>query len=63
MGIERVHLHHGVGFAYNTFQPVTLSDLSGDGTNITAPHILPLYRTSALVRSALQLASLFIDMT
>lgn len=61
MGIERVHLHHGVGFAYNAFQPVTLSELSGDDTDITAPHILPLYRTSDLVRPTLQLASLFIN--
>lgn len=44
MGVERVHLHHGIGFSYNAFQPVNLSELSGDNTNITAPHILPLYR-------------------
>lgn len=44
MGIERVvHLYYGISFSYNAFEPVTLSALSGDKTNITAPHILPLY--------------------
>lgn len=53
MGIERVHLHHGVGFSYNAFQPVTLSELSGDNTNITAPHILPLYHALLIVNEAI----------
>ncbi|KAL2287965.1 hypothetical protein FJTKL_04724 [Diaporthe vaccinii] len=37
MGIERVHLHHGVGFAYNAFQPVTLLELSRDGHEYYSP--------------------------
>ncbi|KAL1882170.1 hypothetical protein Daus18300_000655 [Diaporthe australafricana] len=53
MGIERVHLHHGVGFSYNTFQPVAMSELSGDNTNITAPHILPLYHALLIVNEAI----------
>lgn len=49
-GVERCHFHHGVGFAYNTFQPVASSD---DGTNITQPHILPSYNGMLAVNEAI----------
>lgn len=49
-GVERCHLHHGVGFRYNAFQPVANSD---DGTNITRPHILPSYNGYLAVNEAI----------
>lgn len=49
-GVERLHFHHGVGFRYNTFQPIASSD---DGTNITRPHILPSYNGLLAVNEAI----------
>lgn len=50
IGIERVHFHHGLGFRYNTLQPVSGSD---DGLNITNPHILPSYHALLIVNEAI----------
>jgi hypothetical protein len=49
-GVERCHFHHGVGFQYNTFQPISNS---GDGSGIDRPHILPLYNAFLLVNEAI----------
>ncbi|KAH8602060.1 hypothetical protein B0O99DRAFT_499955 [Bisporella sp. PMI_857] len=49
-GIERVHFHHGLGFRYNTLQPIDESD---DGLNITRPHILPSYHALLIVNEAI----------
>lgn len=49
-GVERVHLHHGRGFRYNTLQPIDESD---DGLNITHPHILPSYHALLIVNEAI----------
>lgn len=49
-GIERVHLHQGVGFRYNAIQPIDNAD---DGLNITRPHILPSYYALLVVDEAI----------
>ncbi|KAK5061444.1 hypothetical protein LTR84_007987 [Exophiala bonariae] len=49
-GIERVHLHQGVGFRYNAIQPTSNAD---DGLNITQPHILPSYYALLVVNEAI----------
>jgi hypothetical protein len=48
-GIERQYFHHGVGFRYNTFQPINDSD---DGLNISHPHVLPSYHAFLIVNEA-----------
>ncbi|KAH6873462.1 hypothetical protein B0T10DRAFT_416446 [Thelonectria olida] len=50
LGIERMHIHHGVGFRYNAIQPTGESD---DGLNITHPHILPSYHAFLVVNEAI----------
>lgn len=49
-GVERCHFHHGVGFQYNTFQPIFNSS---DGSGVDRPHILPLYNAFLLVNEAI----------
>lgn len=49
-GVERLHFHHGIGFRYNTIQPVSSSD---GGLNITHPHILPSYYAFLIVNESI----------
>lgn len=54
MGVERMHFHHGVGFRYNLFQPVTTDVDHDDGTNMTSrAHILPAYHAALIVNEAI----------
>lgn len=50
MGMSRIHFHHGIGYRYNSFQP---SPNLNDGSNITRPHILPLYHAYLVVNEAI----------
>ncbi|KAJ4118628.1 hypothetical protein NW765_017515 [Fusarium oxysporum] len=50
IGVERLYMHHGVGFRYNAIQP---TDESDDGLNIDHPHILPSYHAYLIVNEAI----------
>uniref|UniRef100_A0A0D2XRG6 Beta-glucuronidase C-terminal domain-containing protein n=1 Tax=Fusarium oxysporum (strain Fo5176) TaxID=660025 RepID=A0A0D2XRG6_FUSOF len=50
IGVERLYMHHGVGFRYNSIQPTNESD---DGLNIDHPHILPSYHAYLIVNEAI----------
>jgi hypothetical protein len=52
LGVSRVHFHNGLGYRYNLFQPI--ANLN-DGTNITRPHILPLYHAFLIVNEVIGL--------
>jgi hypothetical protein len=51
VGVQKMNFHHGVGYRYNLFQPVSGAD---DGVGLSArPHILPAFYGALAVNEAI----------
>ncbi|KAJ9094739.1 hypothetical protein QFC21_005897 [Naganishia friedmannii] len=51
IGVQQMYFHHGVGYRYNLFQPVSGAD---DGVGLTSrPHVLPVFYGALIVNEAI----------
>ncbi|KAJ9121284.1 hypothetical protein QFC24_004620 [Naganishia onofrii] len=51
VGVQQMYFHHGVGYRYNLFQPISGAD---DGVGLTSrPHVLPVFYGALVVNEAI----------